>query len=73
MKTKYRNLAAEMARAGIGVGDMAERLHCSKQNVYSKLSGKSELTLADMVAIQDAIQECGNSKMSLDYLFHEQN
>lgn len=72
MKTRYRNLAAEMARAELGVGDMAKRMHCSKQNVYSKLSGKSEFALADMVAIQDALNG-GGGKLSLDYLFHEQD
>lgn len=72
MKTRYRNLAAEMARAGLGVGDMAKKMHCSKQNVYSKLSGKSEFALADMVAIQDVIKESGAGPKSLDYLFHEQ-
>lgn len=74
VKTKYINLAAEMARAGLGVGDMAKKMHCSKQNVYSKLSGKSEFALSDMVAIQKAIEESGNcGTVSLDYLFHGQS
>lgn len=70
MKSRYRNLLAELARCDIGVDDVAKTLHCSRQNVYSKVRGDTEFALGDVTAIQGLINSRGHD-YTIDYLFSQ--
>ena len=61
----YRNLEAEMARAGITQGRLAEELRITPTTLSLKLNGKSNLSLQKCVKIKRFLK----SEETLDYLF----
>ena len=68
----FGNLRAEMSRNKISGTDMANVLHISHQSFYSKMSGKSDFTLSQMVMIQLHLQNANSEEKehyTLDYLF----
>ena len=66
----YPNLVAELARHGITITNLAERLGMSRNNLYNKLYGVTNFTLKDLIAIQEVLKSVDSSgDYSLDYLF----
>lgn len=57
----YRNLEAEMARAGITQGQLAKELGITPTTLSLKLNGKSNLSLRECVKIKRfrVLQLCG--------------
>lgn len=71
-KTIYPNLLAEIARQGITVARLAETIGTTRSNLYQKLHGKTNFSLKDIKAIQDALRANDkNGDYSLDYLFYK--
>ena len=63
----FPNLTAELARYQITQLALSNRLGLSPKTLTHKLSGKTQVSLAEMRAIQKAIPSV--SSLSLDYLF----
>lgn len=63
----YRNLEAEMARAGIKQAQLAKELGITPTTLSFKLSGKSNLSLGECVKIKRFL----GSQETIDYLFAE--
>jgi transcriptional regulator with XRE-family HTH domain len=63
----YKNLLAEMARAGLKKQDLAEALGVWKNTISDKFSGKSDWLLSEMIKVQDKLE----TENSLDYLFKD--
>lgn len=67
----YKNLKAEIARAGMTNGDIAESIGKSVPTVQRLLSGKQPFRLGEMVEIQSELEERNGESYTLDYLFEE--
>ena len=67
----YKNLKAEIARAGMTNGDIAESIGKSVPTVFRLLSGKQPFRLGEMMAIQSELEERNGAAFTLDYLFGE--
>ena len=68
----YPNLLAEIARQGITIAGLADILGVTRSNMYNKLNGKTNFSLKDIKAIQDALRANDkNGDYSLDYLFYK--
>ena len=65
----YRNLKAEMSRAGLSGIRLAEWLNISTTELYYKLNGKHEWKLKQMMATQKLLNELLKSDLTLEYLF----
>lgn len=63
----YRNLEAEMARAGITQREMSEKLGITATTLSFKLNGKSNLSLGECVEIKKIL----GTNEPIDYLFAE--
>lgn len=63
----YRNLEAEMARAGVTQAQLAKELGITPTTLSFKLNGKSNLSLRECVKIKHFL----NSHETVDYLFAE--
>lgn len=64
----YRNLKAEIARAGMTSVECAEIVGVSLATFYRLLNGASEWKLSEMLQISTAIAQ-HNGHAGLDYLF----
>lgn len=67
----YKNLKAEIARAGMTNGDIAESIGKSVSTVQRLLSGKQPFRLGEMMALQSELEERNGAAYTLDYLFEE--
>ena len=65
----YKNLKAEIARAGMTNGDIAESIGKSVPTVFRLLSGKQPFRLGQMMALQSELEERNGAAYTLDYLF----
>lgn len=65
----YKNLKAEIVRAGMSNGDIAESIGKSVPTVFRLLSGKQQFRLGEMMAIQSELEERNGAAFTLDYLF----
>lgn len=65
----YKNLKAEIVRAGMTNGDIAESIGKSVSTVFRLLSGKQQFRLGEMTAIQSELEERNGVAFTLDYLF----
>ena len=65
----YKNLKAEIARAGMTNGDIAESIGKSVPTVSRLLSGKQPFRLGEMMALQSELEERNGAAYTLDYLF----
>lgn len=65
----YRNLKAEMARAGLNSTQMAEKIGITKQGFSQKISGQANWNIAEMQKIQEILDNKLEQMLSLDYLF----
>lgn len=61
----YRNLEAELVRAGITKREMAKRIGCTPATLSLKLNGKAPLYFSEAVRIKEALK----IDMPLDKLF----
>lgn len=57
-----KNIRAEMARNGMGIGSLAEYLGLSTNSTSWKLQGKREFTLTELCKLADKFN------VSIDYL-----
>lgn len=65
----YKNLKAEIVRAGMTNGDIAELIGKSVPTVFRLLSGKQQFRLGEMMDIQSELEERNGAAFTLDYLF----
>lgn len=65
----YKNLVAEMSRAGIKSTEMSNILGITLQSFILKKQGKNEWKLKQMVVMQEQINQKLNTNYTLDYLF----
>lgn len=68
-KIEFENLMAEMARANISLPALAKLIGMGLSTIYNKKTGVQDWTLANMIAIQDVLQERTGLDLPLDYLF----
>lgn len=66
----FRNLHAEISRAGLTQENLAELIDTSYSNLLNKIKGKRTWTLKEMLAIQEVLNQKLNAQLSLDYLFN---
>lgn len=65
----YKNLKAEIARAGLTNSEMAEALGAKYATVWRLLNGKRQWRLGEMMTIQSELEERNGATFTLDYLF----
>lgn len=65
----YRNLKAEIARAGMTKLEMANAIGIKYPTMWRLLSGERQFRLCEMVAIQSELEGRNDATYSLDYLF----
>ena len=71
VKTEFKNLKAEMTRAGITFSEMAKMIGIGESTFYGKRNGSYDWTLSEMIAIQKILQERTELDLPLDYLFKD--
>ena len=64
---KFKNLLAEMVRAGLNQKQLATNVKMRPETLSKKIAGKSEFTLGECVRIRSEI----NPDLTLEYLFQE--
>lgn len=67
----FRNLHAEISRAGLTQENLAELINTSYGSLLNKIKGKRVWNLKEMVAIQEVLNQKLDANLSLDYLFKE--
>lgn len=65
----YRNLEAEIARAGMTTPKMADAIGMKYSTLWRLLNGKQQFRLGEMVAIQSELEGRNDATYTLDYLF----
>lgn len=61
----YPNLRAEIARKGMTVSELGQKIGMARTTIYDKYSGRTDFTLAEAVAVRTAL----NVDIPLDELF----
>ena len=67
----YRNLKAEIARAGMTNPEMADAIGVKYGTLWRLLKGKRQFRLGEMMAIQSELEERNGADYTLDYLFED--
>ena len=67
----YKNLKAEIARAGLTNPEMAGAVGMSYMKMWRLMNGKQQFRLGEMVAIQSELEERNGEAYTLDYLFED--
>lgn len=67
----YKNLKAEIARAGMSNPEMAGAVGMKYGTLWRLLNGKQQFRLGEMVAIQSELEERNGATYTLDYLFED--
>lgn len=65
----YKNLKAEIARAGLTNSEMADAIGVKYATLWRLLNGKRQWRLGEMTAIQSELEERNGAAYTLDYLF----
>lgn len=65
----YKNLKAEIARAGLTNPDLAGAIGVKYGTIWRLLNGMQQFRLGEMVAIQSELEERNGAAYTLDYLF----
>lgn len=65
----FKNLRAEVARAGMTNADLADVIGKSVPTLLRILSGKQPFRLGQMMALQSELEERNDATYTLDYLF----
>lgn len=71
--TKFKNISVELLKANINVNTVAVDMGISTQALYKKLNGETNINLKDMNAIREILQNYAGKKLSLEYLFGDNN
>ena len=71
MKIPIQNIQIELFKANNSINDLADKMGITRQALYMKLNGSSNILYKDIKAIQQILQELNNTKYTLDYLFEE--
>lgn len=67
----YRNLKAEMIRAGIKTADLAKVIGKTTGTVYNKLNGKTGWYHPEVMTIKEILEQKNGTSYTLDYLMEE--
>lgn len=67
----YKNLKAEIARAGMTNPEMSGAVGMSYMTMWRLMNGKQQFRLGEMVAIQSELEERNGEPYTLDYLFED--
>lgn len=65
----YKNLRAEMVRVGITKHEVQELLEISNNTYYSKMTGRTEFKLSEVVEILALFYRKSGKVYSVEYLF----
>lgn len=65
----YKNLIAEIARAGFTNKALAEKINIGQVAFGKKVNGVVDWKINEMVATQEILNEKNGTSYSLDYLF----
>lgn len=65
----YKNLKAEIARAGLTNQEMADAIGAKYATAWRLLNGKRQWRLGEMLAIQSELEGRNDATYTLDYLF----
>lgn len=65
----YKNLKAEIARAGLANSEMEDVIGVKYATLWRLLNGKRQFRLGEMMAIQSELEERNGADYTLDYLF----
>lgn len=65
----YKNLKAEIARAGLTNSEMADVIGVKYGTLWRLLNGKQQFRLGEMMAIQSELEGRNGATYTLDYLF----
>lgn len=65
----YKNLKAEIARAGMTNSKVADVIGVKYATLWRLLNGKRQWRLGEMIAIQSELEERNCEAYTLDYLF----
>ena len=65
----YKNLRAEMVRAGISKHEVQELLEISNNTYYSKMTGRTEFKLSEVEKILAIFYRKSGKVYSVEYLF----
>lgn len=65
----YKNLKAEISRAGLTNSEMANAIGVKYATLWRLLTGKRQFRLGEMMAIQSELEERNGAAYTLDYLF----
>jgi hypothetical protein len=65
----YKNLKAEIVRAGMSNPEMADAIGVKYGTLWRLLYGKQQFRLGEMMAIQSELEERNDATYTLDYLF----
>ena len=65
----YKNLKAEIARAGLTNSDMEDVIGVKYATLWRLLNGKRQWRLCEMMALQSELEERNGAAYTLDYLF----
>ena len=67
----YRNLKAEIARAGLTNPGLAGAIGVKYGTMWRLLNGMQQFRLGEMVAIQSELEKRNGEAYTLDYLFED--
>ena len=67
----YKNLKAEIARAGLTNPEMAGAIGMKYGTIWRLMNGKQQFRLGEMMAIQSELEERNDTNYTLDYLFED--
>lgn len=67
----YKNLKAEIARAGLTNPEMAGAIGMKYGTMWRLMNGKQQFRLGEMMAIQSELEERNHTTYTLDYLFED--
>lgn len=65
----FKNLKAEVARAGLTNSEVADAIGVKYPTLWRLLNGKRQWRLGEMMALQSELEERSNATYTLDYLF----
>ena len=65
----FKNLKAEIARAGLTNSEMEDAIGVKYSTLWRLLNGKRQWRLGEMMAIQSELEGRNDATYTLDYLF----
>lgn len=65
----FKNVRAEMVKAGINVSTLANEMGITAQALYKKFNGQTEFSFKDTITIRNILSKYTNEKLDIEYLF----